>query len=118
MTLEPADVWVTTKAPEGWAGVADRGTQVLVDARITEELEREGMARDVVRQVQELRKEAGLEMEDRIVLYLGTESAALRQAIEAHRDYIAARDADGALVATSRSATGRTRRTSRWMGRR
>jgi isoleucyl-tRNA synthetase len=76
-------------APEGWVGVTDGGTQVLVDARITEELKREGMARDIVRQVQDLRKKSGLEMEDRIALYLGTESAGLRQAIEAHRTYIA-----------------------------
>ena len=47
------------------------------------------MARDVIRQVQQLRKEANLEMEDRIALYLHTDSAELRQAIEAHRDYIA-----------------------------
>ncbi len=90
VTLEPADLWVSTKAPDGWAGVADRGTQVIVDARLTEELKREGMARDVVRQVQELRKQSELQMEDRIVLHLGTESAALREAIEAHRDYLAA----------------------------
>jgi isoleucyl-tRNA synthetase len=90
VALDPADLWVTTKAPEGWAGVDDRGTQVLVDARITEELKREGMARDVVRLVQDLRKQADLQVEDRIILYLGTESPALRQAIDAHRDYIAA----------------------------
>jgi isoleucyl-tRNA synthetase len=90
VTLEAADLWVTTKAPEGWAGVDDRGTQVLVDARLTEELKREGMARDVVRLVQDLRKQADLQVEDRIVLYLGTESALLRAAIDAHRDYIAA----------------------------
>jgi isoleucyl-tRNA synthetase len=89
VTLEPSDLWVTTKAPEGWAGAEDRGTQVLVDARVTEALKREGMARDVVRQVQDLRKKAELEMEDRIALFLGTESAALRQAVNEHRDYIA-----------------------------
>jgi isoleucyl-tRNA synthetase len=88
-SLDPEDVVVSYRAAEGWAGVADRGTQVAIDTRITPELAREGMARDVVRQVQELRKEAGLEMEDRIVLYLSTEADALRQAIEAHRDYIA-----------------------------
>jgi isoleucyl-tRNA synthetase len=87
--LEPADVVVQLKAPDGWAGVADRGTQVLVDARLSESLKQEGMARDVVRQVQDLRKKAGLEMEDRINLYLGTDSPALRQAIDAHRKYIA-----------------------------
>jgi isoleucyl-tRNA synthetase len=89
-TLEPADVIVTQKAPEGWAGVADRGTQVLIDSRITPELAREGMARDVVRQVQELRKTADLQMEDRIVLYLGTDDAELKKAIDEHRETIAA----------------------------
>src|SRR5207249_4988502 len=77
------------KAPDGWAGVADRGTQVLIDARITDELAAEGMAREVIRHVQNARREAGLEMEDRIVLHLGTDSPKLREAIAAHRDYIA-----------------------------
>ena len=90
VALESADVIVTQKAPEGWAGVADRGTQVLIDSRITEELAREGMAREVVRHVQELRKTADLNIEDRIVLHLGTGGAELRKAIDAHRDYIAA----------------------------
>lgn len=90
VTLEPADLWVSTKAPDGWAGVADRGTQVAVDTRITEELKREGMARDVVRLVQDLRKKSDLEMEDRIILHLGSDSPALRAAIEAHRETIAA----------------------------
>jgi isoleucyl-tRNA synthetase len=88
-TLDPADIMVTLKAPDGWAGVADRSTQVLVDTRITEDLAHEGMARDVIRQVQELRKKANLEMEDRITLRLATDAANLRQAIDTHRDYIA-----------------------------
>jgi isoleucyl-tRNA synthetase len=88
-TLDPTDVVVSLKAPDGWAGVADRGTQALIDARLTPELQAEGMARDVIRQVQQLRKDANLQMEDRIVLYLHTESATLRQATETHRTYIA-----------------------------
>ena len=80
----------TQKAPEGWAGVADRGTQVLIDTRITDELAREGMAREVVRYVQDLRKTADLKMEDRIVLFLGPEGTELLKAIQQHRDYIAA----------------------------
>jgi isoleucyl-tRNA synthetase len=90
VTLEPGDLVVTQKAPEGWAGVADRGTQVLIDARVTPELALEGMAREVVRNVQELRKKANLEMEDRIALYLRAESDALRRAVQAHRGYIGA----------------------------
>jgi isoleucyl-tRNA synthetase len=88
-TLEPADVVVQQRAAEGWAGVADRGTQLVIDTRLSEELRHEGMARDVVRQVQELRKQAGLEMEDRIILWLQATSAHLQQAIAAHQAYIA-----------------------------
>jgi isoleucyl-tRNA synthetase len=88
--LGPDDLVVSVKAPEGWTGVVDDETQVALDTRVTEELSREGMARDVVRHIQDQRKEADLEMEDRIVLYLGTESEKLRQAIAAHREYIAA----------------------------
>jgi isoleucyl-tRNA synthetase len=87
--LDSGDLVVQPRAPEGWAGVADRGTQVLVDVRITEALKLDGLAREVVRQVQELRKQSGLEIEDRIVLYLGTDSEILRKAIETHRAYIA-----------------------------
>jgi len=89
ITLEPTDLVVQLKAPEGWAGVADRGTQVMLDVRLTPELTLEGMARDVVRQVQELRKKSQLEMDDRITLHLGTTGEQLRAAIDAHRDYIA-----------------------------
>jgi isoleucyl-tRNA synthetase len=88
IVLEPADVVTQLKAPDGWAGVVDRGTQVLIDVRMTQALKDEGKVRDVIRHIQELRKQAGLEMEDRIALYLHTESAELRRAIEAHRDYI------------------------------
>jgi isoleucyl-tRNA synthetase len=88
VALDPADLLVSLKAPAGWAGVAARGTQVLIDSRITEALKKEGTARDIVRQVQELRKQANLEMEDRIILYLGTDSASLREAIETHKEYI------------------------------
>jgi isoleucyl-tRNA synthetase len=89
VTLEPTDVVVQQRAAEGWAGVVDRGTQVALDGLVTEALAREGMARDAVRHVQELRKQSNLEMEDRIALYLEMPSERLRQAIEAHRDYIA-----------------------------
>jgi isoleucyl-tRNA synthetase len=90
VTLEPADVVVHHRGPDGWSGVADRATQVAVDARVTESLAREGMAREVVRHIQDQRKAADLQIEDRITVYLGTPSELLRQAIGEHRDYIAA----------------------------
>jgi isoleucyl-tRNA synthetase len=87
--LEPGDLIVSVTAAEGWSGVVDGETHLALDTRISAELSLEGLARDVVRHVQEQRKEAGLQMEDRIVLYLSTDSEKLRQAIETHLKYIA-----------------------------
>ena len=75
---------------KGFVGLADRGTQLLLDARITPELAREGIAREVIRHVQSARKDAGLEMEDRIVVYLHTDDPELKAAIDEHLAYIAA----------------------------
>jgi isoleucyl-tRNA synthetase len=76
------------KGIENWAVVDHLGTYVGIDARITEALKKEGLAREFVRHVQNARKDAGLEMENRIELYLSTESKELREAIEAHKEYI------------------------------
>jgi isoleucyl-tRNA synthetase len=84
------DLQVTSSAPEGWAAATDKGTQVLLDVRMTPELTREGYARDVVRLVQDLRKKADLEMANHIELYLGGASGSLAQAIDEWREYIAA----------------------------
>ena len=88
--LDAADIVIDYLAVPGWAGVAEKGTQVAIDARVTDELAREGLARDVIRHVQAQRKEERLNMEDRIDLYVQTDSDVLRSAIDAHRGHIAA----------------------------
>ncbi len=87
--LEPSEVLVREEPQEGLAVASDHGLTVAVDTELTEELIAEGLARDVVRRVQSLRKEADFELDDRIVTaYEGDER--LVQAIEAWHDYIAA----------------------------
>jgi isoleucyl-tRNA synthetase len=88
VVLAATDVTIKYKSPQDWAGVVDRGTQVMIDTRITTELAEEGMAREAIRLVQDLRKKTALEMEDRIVLYLASEDPALRSAILRHKAYI------------------------------
>jgi isoleucyl-tRNA synthetase len=73
----------------GWQCLEDRGTQVAISTTITPELKLEGLARDVVRQVQNERKNAKLDLLDKIALHLHTEAPELAQAIEAHRGTIA-----------------------------
>ncbi len=65
------------------------GGFVVLDTAMTPELEAEGLARDVVRAVQQARKDAQLAVSDRIALTLGADSPATAAAIEQHRALIA-----------------------------
>jgi isoleucyl-tRNA synthetase len=66
------------------------GGDVAIDEKLTPELKREGMMREVVRHVQAARKGAGLNVDDRIVLSLDTDAVELGKAIAGHWDTIAA----------------------------
>jgi len=67
----------------------EAGLMVKLDTDITPELKSEGLAREVVRFIQESRKKAGFEIDDRIAADL-TSTGNILQAVTAHRDYIAA----------------------------
>jgi isoleucyl-tRNA synthetase len=73
----------------GFAGVENNDAQVAISTTITEELKLEGLSRDVIRQVQNERKNAKLDLLDKIELHLGTASPDLAKAISTHRADIA-----------------------------
>lgn len=68
ITLAPEDVQVGTEQATGWVCADDRGVQLALSTELTPELLREGMARDFIRQVQQLRKDADLEIENHICI--------------------------------------------------
>ena len=70
------------------AGLRSNDAVVVLDTELTPELESEGLARDVVRLVQNARKDDDLVVTDRIELTVQTASEAVRSAIEAWRDYV------------------------------
>jgi isoleucyl-tRNA synthetase len=61
---------------------------VDIDLQLTPELISEGISREIVRLVQSARKDAGLQVDDRINLNLNTESQAINQSVSVHADYI------------------------------
>jgi isoleucyl-tRNA synthetase len=87
--IGPDDVVITETPREGWAVATDAGETLALDLHLTPALVRRGLAREVVRTVQEARKAAGLEVSDRIELWLAASSDELASALDEHGDDIA-----------------------------
>jgi isoleucyl-tRNA synthetase len=76
------------ESKEGQAVEASAGVVVALDVNITPALKQEGIARDIVRAVQDLRKEAKLDVSDRIHVVVITENQEIQSAIDACAPYI------------------------------
>jgi isoleucyl-tRNA synthetase len=87
--LGPDDVDLTQETKEGWGVASDGRLTVALDLEPTHELRLEGLAREVIRFVQDSRKAAGLAVSDRIELGLHTEPGDIADALVAHGDEIA-----------------------------
>jgi isoleucyl-tRNA synthetase len=86
--LTGGDLLVDVEANEGWAAAEDNGYAALIDTTITPELASEGLAREIVRAVQNLRRDAGFDISDRIhVRYEG--DAEVQAVVAEHGRYIA-----------------------------
>jgi isoleucyl-tRNA synthetase len=85
--LSAEDVILTMRAPEGYAVEREGAHAVALELTIDDDLREEGRAREIVHAIQNARKSAGLQVEDRIELALGGDPA-LTRAAEAHRDYL------------------------------
>ncbi len=85
--LSTADVEITAEDIPGWS-VANKGSlTVALDITITEELQNEGNARELINRIQNIRKESGFELTDRIFVALH-DNAALKPSINQYNDYI------------------------------
>ncbi|MEK7126748.1 MAG: DUF5915 domain-containing protein, partial [Patescibacteria group bacterium] len=81
------EVTVGFKGKEGYDVESAEGVTVALDTQITDELKREGYARDIVRFVQELRKEADYRVDDRIYILIEA-SGEISSAVTEFADYI------------------------------
>jgi len=84
------DVVVTETPRQGWSVASDAGESVALDLTISVDLRRAGLARELVRMIQEGRKNAGLEITDRIHLWWSSSDSDLREVWMRHGDEIAA----------------------------
>ncbi|MCE1189188.1 MAG: isoleucine--tRNA ligase [Ignavibacteria bacterium] len=87
IVIEPADVEILRTEIQGWIVQSEAGVTVAVDLELNDELVAEGFAREFVNRIQNIRKDSGFEVTDRIsVIFSAPEQ--LRKAIEAHFNYI------------------------------
>jgi isoleucyl-tRNA synthetase len=86
--LAPDALLIESSSAEGFACAEDAGYLVGLDTTLTDELVREGLAREIVRTVQDARKQAGLDVSDRIVLNIDGNEPVI-DALSVHREYIA-----------------------------
>ena len=97
ITLELSDVEISSKDIEGWLVANEGSLTVALDVTITEDLRKEGVARELVNRIQNARKDTGLEVTDRIKLtVLNFEN--LQKSITDNKEYIMSETLTEALV--------------------
>ncbi len=82
------DVLISSEDIPGWAVAAEGGVTVALDITITDELQREGIARDFVNRIQNLRKDMGMEVLDKIAIEVENQHEFATSALKEFKDYI------------------------------
>jgi isoleucyl-tRNA synthetase len=85
--LERSDVLISSQDIEGWLVASAEGLTVALDVTLTESLKYEGICRELVNRIQNMRKDSGLEVTDRIEISL-VEHPVLNEALKHFGDYV------------------------------
>ncbi|EJG01490.1 isoleucine--tRNA ligase [Flavobacterium sp. F52] len=87
VTLSLEDVEITSQDIEGWLVANSNGITVALDITLTEELKNEGIARELVNRIQNIRKDSGFEVTDKIKVQIKRDGI-LENAVSKNEDYI------------------------------
>lgn len=105
VTLQPTDILPSAQQREGFAAMAAGGYVVALDTELTPQLRREGLARQVVRRLNDWRKNAGYNIEDRIQVQYEA-SPEMAETIQQYGDYIQSESLATSLRPSSLGAGG------------
>ncbi len=87
LTVEAVDVDIISEDIPGWLVANEGALTVALDIELTDELRQEGMARELINRIQNLRKDGGLEITDRVSIVVSPQ-AEVDKAVETFADYI------------------------------
>jgi isoleucyl-tRNA synthetase len=82
------EVLISSQDIPGWSVASDQGVTVALDVTLTDELKQEGVARDLVNRIQNLRKDLGLEVQDKITLLVSDSNPLVNASIALFGGYI------------------------------
>ena len=88
VVLNPGDYAISSEDVEGWQVASEGSLTVALDIEVTPELRLEGLSRELVNRIQNLRKASGFEVTDRIHTVVYSNDPALAQALQAYSSYI------------------------------
>jgi len=89
IALSSDEVIITETPRDGWTVAAEAGVSVALDLHVTPQLRRAGLARDMIRLIQQARKAAGLEVSDRVQVHFQAASDEVTAALDEHHDVVA-----------------------------
>ncbi len=88
ITLDTDDLLIQSEDIPGWTVATEGGITVALDIHISEELQREGIARDLVNRIQNLRKDLGLDVQDKIKVTVDDANPIVTESIRHNKEYI------------------------------
>jgi len=88
ITLKNDDLMIQSEDIPGWTVATEGGITVALDINLTDELLREGVARDLVNRIQNLRKDLGLDVQDKIKVLVENGDPMVTTSIQDNKDYI------------------------------
>jgi isoleucyl-tRNA synthetase len=92
------DIEITTEEIKGWVVESDGVVTVALDTELTDTLRAEGLAREFVNRIQNMRKDAGFQVTDRIRIYYNSEDSLLVRALTEYHDYVTSETLAAELV--------------------
>jgi isoleucyl-tRNA synthetase len=109
INLLPEDVEISTEDIPGWLVASDGSLTIALDVTVTEELLREGIAREFINRIQNYRKESGFDVTDKIKVLI-MKHLSLNDAILQHKDYIGTQTLANKIDLVDEMDTGNARK--------
>ena len=90
VVLHPGDYQISSEDMPGWLVASEGPMTIALDIELTDRLRREGVARELINRIQNLRKESGFDVTDRIVTEIYTDLPGIRESLAEFGEYVGA----------------------------